>query len=138
MIEEQKTYRVFSLLLVASYGWIGYNLYSFNHPGKEISLCLFKNITGLPCPACGTTRAILQLIHLNIQNSIFINPLATPILCALLVAPFWLITDAISKKTGFLNFYIRLERIISSNRAVQAFLIALLLTNWGWNIYKGL
>jgi hypothetical protein len=40
----------------------------------EFTLCLFKNITGLPCPGCGMTRAFLFLGHGKIHEAVILNP----------------------------------------------------------------
>jgi Protein of unknown function (DUF2752) len=39
--------------------------------------CLFRELTGLPCPTCGTTRAALALARLDLSGAIAFNPLAT-------------------------------------------------------------
>lgn len=39
--------------------------------------CLFRELTGLPCPTCGTTRAALALVRLDLAGAIAFNPLAT-------------------------------------------------------------
>jgi hypothetical protein len=39
--------------------------------------CPFRELTGLPCPACGTTRAALALARLDPAGAIALNPLAT-------------------------------------------------------------
>ena len=36
--------------------------------------CWFYKLTGLQCPACGTQRAIHQLLHLNFIAAIRYNP----------------------------------------------------------------
>jgi hypothetical protein len=36
--------------------------------------CYFYKLTGLECPACGTQRAIHQLLHLNIAAALGYNP----------------------------------------------------------------
>ena len=38
--------------------------------------CLFHSITGLPCPTCGATRAVLALSHLDLAGAAAMNPLA--------------------------------------------------------------
>ena len=38
--------------------------------------CLFHAITGLPCPTCGATRAVLALCHLDLAGAAAMNPLA--------------------------------------------------------------
>jgi hypothetical protein len=39
--------------------------------------CLFRSLTGLPCPTCGTTRAVVALSHLDLTRALALNPLAT-------------------------------------------------------------
>jgi len=38
-------------------------------------LCPFRLITGMPCPTCGTTRAIGSLLLGNVSESVRLNPL---------------------------------------------------------------
>lgn len=40
-----------------------------------ISPCLFYDITGVPCPSCGMTRAYVSLFHLDIKSAFFYHPL---------------------------------------------------------------
>lgn len=39
--------------------------------------CLFRGLAGLPCPTCGTTRAVLALVRLEPVEAMTLNPLAT-------------------------------------------------------------
>lgn len=39
------------------------------------SICLFINIFGLPCLACGMTRAYISLAHLDIKRAFYYHPL---------------------------------------------------------------
>lgn len=39
--------------------------------------CFFKLTTGLPCPTCGSTRALGRLAHLDLAGAFSMNPLAT-------------------------------------------------------------
>src|SRR5215470_7844276 len=39
--------------------------------------CLFRSVTGLPCPTCGTTHALLALSRLDWSGALMANPLAT-------------------------------------------------------------
>ena len=36
--------------------------------------CLFKQVTGIYCPACGMTRAFITLLEGNILKSLYYNP----------------------------------------------------------------
>lgn len=50
------------------------------------STCIVKITTGLPCPACGMTRASLRLLHGDLPGSIAMHPLAIPSAGALGIA----------------------------------------------------
>ncbi len=39
-----------------------------------IDLCMFKNLTNLPCPGCGLTRSFVYLAHGAIDDSVRVNP----------------------------------------------------------------
>ncbi len=43
------------------------------HEGR-VTVCLFKNIFGIPSPGCGMTRAFLYLGHGDIYEAISLNP----------------------------------------------------------------
>lgn len=53
-----------------------------NHFG--ITLCPFKRKTGLPCPACGATRAYVAAAHLDFKAAFHYHPLF-PILLPMLI-----------------------------------------------------
>jgi hypothetical protein len=39
--------------------------------------CVFRSLTGVPCPTCGTTRAAAALLNGDLPAAIAANPLAT-------------------------------------------------------------
>ena len=63
----------------------------FFQPGRTgfFPACPFRTLTGLNCPACGTTRGLHQLLHGNFIAAFELNPLMVlmlPILGYALVA----------------------------------------------------
>ncbi len=44
--------------------------------------CVFKGLTGLPCPACGSTRSVVHIAHGDILSALAMNPLTTLCLMA--------------------------------------------------------
>jgi len=55
-----------------------------------IVLCAFKGLTGLPCPTCGSTRALGRLALFDLAGAVRMNPLAT-LVFALVAA--WALVD---------------------------------------------
>ena len=54
--------------------------------GVAAHTCLFKQVTGCPCPTCGSTRAALSLAHGDMFDALAWNPLMVMVVCAALVA----------------------------------------------------
>ena len=99
--------------------------------------CIFHTITGYPCPACGTRRALLSLLKGDIYTSVLINPYG--LLLALLVIFYTtgLISDFVRKNRQFRDWLKRSEQLLA-NKYVLTLIILLMLLNWIWNIHKGL
>jgi hypothetical protein len=55
-----------------------------------VALCYLKAFTGLPCPTCGSTRALGRLFALDLPGAFAMNPLMT--LAAIVVA-LWAAAD---------------------------------------------
>jgi len=53
---------------------------------RPIQLCLFKNLTGVPCPTCGLTRGSLSLLKGRLVQAWLFNPLLFTILVLLFAA----------------------------------------------------
>ena len=45
-------------------------------PGIQLPRCVFKTLTGLPCPTCGVTRTVIALSRGDFAHGLFMNPLA--------------------------------------------------------------
>lgn len=57
-----------------------------------VTLCVFKGLTGLPCPTCGSTRALGRLFALDFPGALAMNPFIT--LVAVVVGA-WAVADLI-------------------------------------------
>ncbi len=55
--------------------------------------CVFRSLTGFPCPTCGSTRAMIFFSHGNISAAFLMNPLVTAaVLFAVLYFPYGVVT----------------------------------------------
>jgi len=126
------------VLILVSAGW-GWLLLRGHLPwtSPEASACLFKNISGIPCPSCGSTRSLEHLLTGKIKEAIFINPLGLFLALIMVLIPLWIFMDIIMNKDHFYKFYLKKEAFIRQGK-VAILLLLLVMANWIWNIYKGL
>jgi hypothetical protein len=94
--------------------------------------CIFHQVTGYPCPTCGTTRAILALAGGRWREAVLFNPLAI-LAGALFFA--WLIGGwAVYGMTGRFPSPRIPPRSLWPIRIGVVLLIA---ANWAWLIHIG-
>jgi hypothetical protein len=118
------------------YSWLMFVLFSYgNTNSTDIKVCIFRNITGIPCPACGSSRAIVSLIHGNIVSSLLTNPFGIIIATVMLVLPFWLIYDFISMEKTLYFFFQKTNHFLGK-KTIVIILVVVVLANWVWNIFK--
>lgn len=48
--------------------------------------CIFRKITGLKCPGCGITRALIEAAHFDFTGMFWCNPVAVCIIVILLIS----------------------------------------------------
>jgi len=122
---------------LAGFSWIFWNLqhYQPNDPGSGITVCLFRKLTGIPCPSCGSTRSLLFIAKMDFKNALYANPLGFILAFAIVIFPFWILYDIATRKSTFYTFYRNTELFVQK-RWVMASLIFVVLANWFWNIHK--
>ncbi len=108
-------------------------LAEFPTEANHTSYCVFHNITGYPCGACGTGRGLIFLRYGYLYKALLINPLSIIVFIFSIVAFFWLLYDIINKKETF--FQILNSKI---NMKFAIILFILVIANWVWNIEKGI
>jgi hypothetical protein len=119
-MNREQLYR--TILIVCSAGFI----YLWTDIGFS---CFFKSITGIPCPACGTTR----FIQGDFRNG---NPLGVIVGAALLL-PISVIFDLFTGGDRVFRAYLWVENKCRQP-IIASILIALVVLNWIWTISKGL
>ena len=94
-------------------------------------LCMFKALTGIPCPTCGSTRVLGRVAALDFVGAVTMNPLAVGAGVALVL---WGVGDllllrrgeALTVETGpRLAFVLRVTAVLA------------VLVNWAWLIVAG-
>lgn len=135
-MKKNRLYLLLTTAILAGYGYLAWALSKYAEH-SDFTPCLFKNITGIPCPSCGSTRSVLSLVKGNFFNAILINPLGVIIAVSMLLLPLWLLYDLILKKDTLYINYKLFEKTVQV-KWVAVILITLIIANWIWNINKGL
>jgi len=86
--------------------------------------CLFRELTGLPCPTCGTAHAAVALARLDVPHAIAFNPLATLGALVFLVGG---VAAAVASLAGRPLTEPRL-----SGTALRAAALLAVASNWAW------
>lgn len=134
-IGRNKIYTILFLACLGGFTWI---LLFANHlASTDASVCIVKNVTGLPCPSCGSTRSVLSLFHGDLAGAFYWNPLGYIITITMIAAPLWILLDIIRKQDSLHRFYCNLESFMRKKSVFIPFIL-LVAANWLWNIMKGL
>jgi nitrogen fixation-related uncharacterized protein len=137
-ISRNKLYMLLGIALIVGYAWLFLETTHSRQAGDATpEICIFKNLTGIPCPSCGSTRSVVCLLHGDPLKAININPLGIPVFLIMLFSPAWLLFDLIFRKESFHRFYCRTE-ILLRKLPVAITLTALVIANWIWSITKAI
>jgi Protein of unknown function (DUF2752) len=135
---KKRIYRILVLLSLAGYGWLGWNIVEGTAHSSVPSVCLFKEVTGLPCPSCGTTRSLLLLLHGEVSAAFMTNPFGLLLAFALAIVPLWIAIDVARKKESFYRLYLWVEGLFIQSKWVTGSAVTVVVLNWIWNIAKGM
>ena len=93
--------------------------------------CLFRTVTGIPCPGCGLSRATEALFHGDLLASLWYNPLGIVLDVALAVYVIWYTVDIIRGKDT-------VNALLKRRMSYKVWLpvVILVACNWAFNIYK--
>jgi len=134
--KKRKFYFFATAACLLGFGWLLFLSYAENLLGlTDVKICFFRNATGIPCPSCGSSRAVEALIHGDIAASILFNPFGIIIAFIMAILPLWLLYDAISKKSGLYMFFEKINRFLGRKTVIIA-LVVIVVLNWSWNIFK--
>lgn len=109
-------------------GWtalVGLAVLLAQRGGGHVQLCLFKSITGYPCPTCGSGRGTLALLRGDPLAAWRFNPL---LFTALAV-----VAAALAARLAF-GRAVRLELTRAEKYVLWAVILAAALANWAYVI----
>lgn len=85
-------------------------------------LCLFHQLTGLPCPFCGLTRAFCHALHGQWSQSLAYHPAGILLAAAVSGRAVWLALDAMHGRSLQAGWYQRAVRVLGPAGAAVSLL----------------
>jgi hypothetical protein len=135
---NKNRYIVFNLICALSFFWLALKWKSLGqHNHNSFSICWFKFLTKLPCPSCGTSRSIYQLINGDFSKAFELNPIGYIGLSLLICIPFLSLIDFFLKSKYLIIASLKLDELLKKKIILFPFL-TLIFINWIWNIAKNI
>ncbi len=109
-------------------GWLALlGVYEAIKPATAPSLCMWREITGVPCPTCGSTRAFFAASHGRIGEAFLLNPLLGAVAAS---GGAWIVL-----RLGF-GRTVKLDLSMRARRALWWAAAVLLALNWAYVIAR--
>jgi len=112
--------------------WIVYSYKKLEQQEEAFNTCIFKRVTGLPCPSCGTIHSIVSILHGDFRNALSQNPLGYAGILLVTIIPYWILTDLALERESFYRFFLGTDRQLKKPWILFTFL-GLILLIW---LYK--
>jgi hypothetical protein len=135
-INRNRLYTFLSLSCLAGYIWLFVTYRFFANSDNGVIVCLFRRVTGIPCPSCGSTRSALAFFNGEFLSSLYWNPIGVILAIIMLVTPVWISIDLVLKKDSLFIFFRKTE-LVFQKKYVAIPAVVLIMANWIWNIIKG-
>ena len=136
-LSRNRLYTLLFLACIAGYIWTFINMQDTHAGHLSAEVCLFKNVTNIPCPSCGTSRAVVALLHGHYSDAFYMNPIGFIVASIMLLAPIWIIADLLRRSSSLYSCYRQAELALRKPQYAIP-MVTLVLVNWMWNINKGL
>ena len=88
-----------------------YNIFNMHLTGI-FKPCYFKTLTGYNCPGCGTTRAIQELLNLNIFEAFRYNPVIGSIALILIIITIAMFINGIKRPYNPFRIKLKIWQIV--------------------------
>ncbi|MCD7963338.1 MAG: DUF2752 domain-containing protein [Rikenellaceae bacterium] len=111
----------------------GYIFIWYKPEGINGGLCIFKTVTGLPCPGCGGIRTTKALLNFEFLNALSSNPLSVITNVYIIFLVGIAIAGLIRKEDTLVDFLYR-----KWNKILIVIVLFLVVSEWVWNIYRNI
>jgi hypothetical protein len=124
---RKQLYFLVLFLGLAGQLWIVYSYKRLEKQEEVFNTCIFKRVTGLPCPSCGTIHSIISILHGDLRMAFRENPLGFAGILITAILPYWVLADLVLGRESFYYFFMSAERLLKKPWFLTGFLILILI-----------
>ena len=106
-MSRNRLYVLLSTACIAGYIWLAVNYHQQVVQSQALGICIFKRLTGIPCPSCGTTRSVIAIVKGNLNGGIYWNPFGFLITGILIISPLWIAYDLLTRNSTLQKAYLK-------------------------------
>jgi len=132
-----KFYLLLAIICITGYVYLFLSLQETRNIQRSLAFCPLEHVTGIPCPTCGSTHAVMAITRGEFKSAMLFNPMGYIVAVFMIMLPPWILYDKISKRHTLYEIYHKTEKLLKKP-AHYVPLIAVVLLNWLWNISKAL
>ncbi len=124
---RRRLYFLALFLGLAGQIWIAYSYKKLERREEAFNTCIFKQVTGIPCPSCGSIHSIVSILHGDLKKAFAENPLGFAGILIVAVIPYWILADLILGRESFYRFYLRINAFLKRKVVLFGLLFIVLL-----------
>jgi len=124
---RRRLYFLALFLGLAGQLWIAYSYKKLERQEEAFNTCIFKRVTGIPCPSCGTIHSVVAILHGDLRKALRENPLGFAGILIVAVIPYWILADFVFGRESFYRFYLRINTFLKKKQVLSGLLILVLL-----------
>jgi hypothetical protein len=130
-LAARKEFKILTLLYILGVAWLLLNVVW----PMGLVVCPLRSVTGVPCPACGTTRGLVHLLHGEPWQAVVSNPNVLFVAPAALVFTLSVVVGWLCRKPFAQQIYAQVQQVLSRKRVFAAF-VAWELCVWAFLLFK--
>jgi len=126
-------FQIYTGLLITGFSWVLLNLL---YDSSLSTVCIIKNLSGLPCPTCGVTDSMVFILNGDLLSAIEANAIGAPLVLLVLTLFVIGIYNLVVRKLTVSELYTGYEIWIKKNPWKVYLGVALISMNWLWVLFK--
>ena len=111
-MRRRQLYFLALFLGLAGQVWIVYSYNKLQKGEEAFNTCIFRRVTTIPCPSCGTVHSIVSILHGDLRKAFSENLMGFFGILLVAIVPYWILADMALGRETFYSFYLKTEKLL--------------------------